>query len=245
MGCVYLIEDPANGIFKIGRTTNLESRTRHYKTHNPTAKWLSVVEVESSLLVETKLKTQVRQDWNQVQGTTEWFYGTMPVDKFHALVDDIISLIPHVWDDDGFSSNEIVLERLSSFFDQAGLPLPALCMAAFQSDDYEWAEYIKIDVKLFPNVLEPLGIQIKVDDFLSNLILMLCTPEEMDLNQLMGLIPPGNFSFCWEESLPTDGSADWITEALRDLDARLLLTEVVNITNPTYQPPDKPEDSVS
>ena len=69
-GFVYILVDNANNAFKIGFTTNLESRLETHKTSNPFLELVKVYNV-SSIDVETSIHYKLTH--YRIAGTNEWY----------------------------------------------------------------------------------------------------------------------------------------------------------------------------
>lgn len=234
MGYIYLLEDRANNIIKIGKTVDLKGRKGDYRTHHPAAEWIVDYEVDSCFLVEQRLLVLVRQKWNQVVGTREWFYGTMQAEELREFIDQVLSTTS--LDDDYIDlPNEIVSSRIDQFFMGIGLPISGIVWDAHHGDGDEWVEFVNLKVYLSTGGIDGYltGIHVSVDGMVSALMLMLCAPDNMNLLQLLERLPPSNISPCWHTVSGSVAKAtEWMFEGLREIDIITLITEEIRLGRP-------------
>lgn len=83
--CVYLIENKEKNLFKIGFTTNILNRRRHYKTHNPESKILAYVEVNEKY-IEESVRMSLKKKGYKITYGREWFTGSLNIRDFRNLV---------------------------------------------------------------------------------------------------------------------------------------------------------------
>jgi len=91
---LYLVRTQSLSKFKIGFTVNPKARAHNYKSHNPLTEYMCHKEIPDKRFEKLVHYELLKMGYKKsiVQGTSEWFDGTLNMKEFNDIITKVIGV---------------------------------------------------------------------------------------------------------------------------------------------------------